>query len=80
MKLREKINYGLTVALVLLAILLIISSVLLWLVFPRGFFPDRVLWLEIHKWGGLTLLAAVLFHIILHWKWLVHMTRRYIRR
>jgi hypothetical protein len=38
----------------------------------------RVLWVDIHKWGGLALGIGVLGHVALHWKWLLRMTRRYL--
>ena len=80
MKIKTTTNYWLTVALALLAILLAVSALLLWVIFPRGFFPSRVLWVEIHKWVGLALLTGVTLHVVLHWKWLVQMTRHYISR
>ena len=48
------------------------------LVFPRGFYGVRVLWADIHKWGGLALGVGALIHVLLHWKWLVRKTRRYL--
>jgi hypothetical protein len=71
-------HYWLDVVLGLLALLLAVSSLLLWVVFPRGYYGVRVLWVDIHKWGGLALGIGVLVHAILHWKWLLRMTRRYL--
>jgi hypothetical protein len=36
----------------------------------------RVFWVDLHKWGGLALGIGVLIHVLLHWKWMVRMTRR----
>jgi hypothetical protein len=33
---------------------------------------------DVHKWGGLALGVGVLLHVLLHWKWLVRKTRRYL--
>lgn len=33
-------------------------------------------WDQIHTWGSLLMIAGVLFHLVLHWKWLVHMTKK----
>ncbi|MCB9422122.1 MAG: DUF4405 domain-containing protein [Ardenticatenaceae bacterium] len=33
-------------------------------------------WNQIHTWGSLLMVAGVLAHFVLHWKWLVHMTRK----
>ena len=77
---KSAINYWLFVALALLALLLAVSAFLLWIVFPRGYFPNRALWVDIHKWGGLTLATCVLLHVALHWRWVWQMTRQYNRR
>jgi hypothetical protein len=69
-------HYLLDVALGLLSLLLTVSSVFLWLVFPRGYHGARLFWVDIHKWGGLALGIGVLIHVLLHWKWILRMTRR----
>ena len=71
--------YWLVVALGLLSILLVVSSLLLWVVFPRGLYPVRVLWVEIHQWGGVALGIVVLVQVGLHRSWLTRMTKRYLR-
>lgn len=55
---------------------LALSSFLLWVVFPRGYYAARTLWVTVHKWGGLALSVAAVVHLILHWKWLARQTRR----
>ena len=72
-------NYLLFVVLAVLSLSLGLSSVLLWVVLPRGFHPARRLWVDIHKWGGLALSLSVMLHVALHWSWLTRMTRRYLR-
>ena len=72
-------NYWLDVLMGILALLLAVSSFLLWVVFPRGYYPARTAWVDIHKWGGLGLRIAVLLHVAFHWKWLGRMTRRHLR-
>jgi hypothetical protein len=71
-------NYLMFVVLAVLSVGLGASSVLLWLILPRGFHPARRLWVDIHKWGGLALSLAVIVHVALHWGWLKRMTRRYL--
>jgi hypothetical protein len=73
-------NYWLDVLMALLALVLAVSSFLLWVVFPRGYFPARAAWVAIHKWVGLALGIAVLVHVAFHWRWLVRMTRRQLER
>jgi hypothetical protein len=68
--------YGVDVLMVVLSGVLIVSSALLWFVFPRGFYPAREAWLVVHKYAGLALTVLVVAHLALHWRWLVTMTRR----
>ena len=72
-------HYVLDVTLGLLSLSLTASAAFLWLVFPRGYYGVRLFWVNIHKWGGLALGIGVLIHVLLHWKWLVRMTRRSLR-
>lgn len=62
-----------------LAALLGISSFLLWVIFPRGYFAARDFWVTVHKWSGLALSIMVVIHLAVHWKWLWRMTRRYLQ-
>jgi quinol-cytochrome oxidoreductase complex cytochrome b subunit len=41
---------------------------------------SRWTWREIHDWGGMVMVAGVLAHLLLHWKWMVCMTRNLFRR
>ena len=77
---KSTINYLLFLAMAVDCLLLAASCVLLWLVFPRGYFPARVLWVSIHKWSGFSLGVIVAIHIALHWRWLLAMTRIQARR
>jgi len=77
LKIEATTRYWISVSLAITAVLLAVSAFLLWIIFPRGYFPSRVIWVEIHKWTGLTLSVGVLVHIALHWRWLLQMTRRY---
>lgn len=33
-------------------------------------------WLSIHDWSGIVMMAGVLLHCTLHWRWIVNMSRR----
>jgi|GEM_PF-1141891 len=71
-------RYVAFVFLAVLSVTLAVSSFLLWVVFPRGYYPSRAVWVAIHKWGGLALTISVLIHVLMHWRWIVHMTRRHL--
>jgi len=83
-------NYILFVILLLLGFIQAISGFLLWLVIPgghRGFGTGRLIgdflwsrytWIEIHDWTAVALVIVVIIHIIIHWKWILYMTKRMI--
>lgn len=39
----------------------------------------RQTWSDIHTWGGVLMILAVLFHFIIHWDWVKMMGRRVMR-
>ena len=73
---KAKLYYLVFLVMAALALSLAVSSALLWVVFPRGFYPARRLWVDIHRWGGLVLSLTVLVHAALHWRWILRMTHR----
>lgn len=73
---RAWINYVVDVLLLLTGVTLTVSSLLVWVVLRKGYSPQWLLWIAIHKWSGFALVIESLAHVVLHWKWLVAMTRR----
>lgn len=39
----------------------------------------RRTWDDLHTWSGVAMIAVVVIHFSLHWRWVVNMTRRMIR-
>ena len=39
-------------------------------------FLSRSDWLDLHDWGAVTLVALILLHVALHWRWLWRQTKR----
>ena len=39
----------------------------------------RETWEEFHLWGGLLMILAVALHFLIHWRWVVSMTRRVVQ-
>jgi hypothetical protein len=84
-------NYILALVMVLLALFQAVSGFILWLVLPRGgyqggrgiaggtFLWSRDSWMNIHDWTAVALVVIVVIHIILHWGWIVRMTRSYFK-
>lgn len=77
---RNKTSYFLDVAMIVITGVLGVSSLVLWVVIPRGYQLNRLIWTDIHKWVGLTLIILVIIHAIRHREWLIRMTRRYITK
>ncbi|MFC2077400.1 DUF4405 domain-containing protein [Candidatus Bipolaricaulota bacterium] len=73
---RVWLNYANDVLLLATGLILALSSLLVWVVLPKGYNPAWLLWIAIHKWSGLALVVESLLHVALHWKWLVTMTKR----
>ena len=36
----------------------------------------RAIWSDLHTWVSLVMIAGVLIHLVLHWDWIVCMTKR----
>ena len=63
-------------------VLLVATGVLLYYILPPGsghyttlWGMDRHEWGDIHLWIAVVFLGALTLHLILHWKWMIHMVR-----
>ena len=45
-----------------------------------AFLWERHDWITIHDWVAIALLVIVIVHIILHWRWIIAMTKRGLSR
>jgi hypothetical protein len=82
-------NYILALVMALLALCQAVSGFVLWVVLPRGYMGGRDTdstfiwprdsWINIHDWTAIALVVIVLVHVILHWGWIVRMTKSYFR-
>ncbi len=41
---------------------------------------SREVWKDVHTWSSLVMVGGVALHFVLHWNWLVCMTRRSFKR
>lgn len=83
-------NYIIAAVMGLLGLMQAVSGFVLWLALPCGggrgsggggtFLFSRDVWLTMHDWAAIALTAIVILHIILHWGWIVRMTKSYFRR
>lgn len=75
---RTKLNYWVDLIIALAFVLSAISGI----VFLLPLNGSTVLgvsystWDQLHTWGSLLMIAGVLAHLVLHWKWIVAMTRK----
>ena len=40
---------------------------------------ERNDWINIHDWVGVALIAIVVVHIAVHYKWIIYMTRKLLK-
>ena len=80
-------NYLIALVMALLALVQAVSGLILWLALPSGgrgdggtFLFSRDVWLTMHNRAAIALTVIVLIHIILHWGWIVRMTKSYFRQ
>ena len=41
------------------------------------FLWSRDTWLDLHNWVAVALVVVVVLHLVLHWRWIVYMTRTF---
>ncbi len=83
-------NYLLAFIMAVFALFQGITGFILWVVLPRGYMGGRGAdstfiwprdsWIVLHDWTAVALVVIVLVHVILHWGWIVRMTRSYFRQ
>ncbi len=86
---KAKLNY-LVDALIALAFLISAGTGVLFLILGSGGYQggantafggtflglSRWVWSDLHTWASLIMIAGVLLHVVLHWKWLVCVTKQ----
>jgi Domain of unknown function (DUF4405) len=87
---RERLLYWVAALGALALLLELATGLVLWLALPRGggggfgrgggdqsfAALDRHSWADLHNWTGLALVAVVLVHLALNWRWITDQTRR----
>jgi hypothetical protein len=88
MKNKARINYWVNIAIALGFLVSVVSGVAL-LFMPSGGFQggrnavyardvlsmSRYLWKDIHTWSSMVAAAGAFLHVVLHWNWIVCMTK-----
>lgn len=87
---KAKLNFVVD-ALILVAFLAATVSGVVLLTMPHGgyqggrnpYYGQTVLyltregWNDIHVWGSLAMIAGIVVHLVLHWRWIVWMVKRF---
>ena len=85
-------NYVVFVAMAVLGLVEAVSGFVLWLALPQGggwrggrlaggaeytfWSLSRHTWLDIHDWVAVAIVAVIIIHLALHWKWIFYMTKK----
>lgn len=85
---KTKSNLWLDIAIFLSFLVTALTGLIFWLLLPEGPGSSRfvfmglskVTWTEIHNWAGIAMLAGAAVHILLHWKWITCVAKRYFGR
>ncbi len=94
MKNEAKINYWVDIIIGIAFVMAAVSGLVLFFAGHSGgyqggrnpqylkpiLFFDRSTWKELHNWGGILMVLGVLGHLVLHWNWMVCMTRNLFRK
>ena len=94
MKNEAKINYWVDIIIGIAFVITAFSGLVMFFAGPSGgyqggrnplyFKPilifSRTTWKELHNWSSIAMVLGILGHFILHWNWLVCMTRNLFRK
>jgi hypothetical protein len=87
--------FGSVMVLLVLFVFDCLSGLVIWLVLPRGnrdFYNmkqgsgrvflglQRNVWVDLHAWVVLVIIAIILVHLILNWNWVVGVTKKIFSR
>jgi cytochrome b subunit of formate dehydrogenase len=89
---KVRLNYALDAVIALAFILSAVSGLVFLLAGSGGYqggrnpgFRTEILsisrsnWSDLHTWTSLVMIAGVVVHLVLHWNWIVCMTRRLLQ-
>ena len=84
-----KINYYIDILMLIFFIINSITGLIIFFFLPTGVKRGayqvflgiiKQNWVNVHNWSGLLLILLVAIHLILHWKWIVSMTKSLIQK
>ena len=83
-----KRNYWIDFVMFVLIAIASLTGLVLFIILPSGRRSGwqtflgiaKETWVDIHTWAGLIFIIVVILHLILHWKWIVVMTKNLFKR
>ncbi len=88
MKVKTKSNFWLDMGILLAFVLIMFTGIVLWLVLPEGrgsslalfWGLTKSIWLDIHVWSGVVMFLGAGAHILIHWRWIICVGKRYFQK
>ena len=86
---KAKLNYLIDASIAILLTITSVTGLILFFFLPSGLkqggFREvlgitKQSWIHIHNWSGIVLVILILLHLILHWKWIVYMTKNVFKK
>jgi len=86
---KAKINYSIDLLMIIFFVINSITGLIIFFFLPsgvrKGSYQEflgiiKQNWLDVHNWAGILLILMVAIHLILHWNWIVCMTKSLIQK
>ncbi|MEM4625370.1 MAG: DUF4405 domain-containing protein [Candidatus Pacearchaeota archaeon] len=86
---KSRINYFVDALMTFTFLITAITGLIIFFFLPSGIKQGRYqtflgitkgTWSFIHNWSGIIFIVLLLIHLILHWKWIVTMTKSIFKR
>ena len=85
---KVKRNYWIDILMFISIAITAVTGIVLFIILPSGkrsgwetfLGITKAIWVDVHTWAGLIFIALVLIHLILHWKWILAMTKNFFRK
>ncbi len=86
---KSKINYFIDLLILIFFVINSITGLIIFFFLPTGVKRGgyqvflgiiKQNWVIIHNWSGILLILLIAIHLILHWNWIVYMTKSLLQK
>ncbi|MEA3342655.1 MAG: DUF4405 domain-containing protein [archaeon] len=86
---KAKMNYFVDILMGFSFLITAVTGLILFFFLPGGVSHGRYqlfmeitkgTWLTVHNWAGIVIIILVIIHFILHWNWMVDMTKNLFKK